>query len=284
MELTWEILPFIRLGGFELRYYSLLFIVVFLSGWGLYRWQVVRGGGTEADANWMLGIGIVTTWFGGRLAHLVFYEPETFFENPWVFLDVQRGGLASHGAWVAMALALAVYAKWRKQSFVEMCDRMAFTSALGGGLIRIGNFFNSEIVGRATDQTWGVRFPRYEQRMGVEVDPRHFEALLLRHPAQLYEAVWLFLVFGLLIVVDRRLGEKRSRGLLCGLFIVLYFGGRFFLEFFKEFEGIEVGTVLTMGQWLSIPSAMVGSVVLVWSFRRAPPANWITGKGAPGAS
>ena len=284
MEFTWDLLPFVRVGGLELRYYSLLFIVVFLSGWGLYRWQVVRGGGTEADANWMLGIGIVTTWVGGRLAHLVFYDSDVFFGNPWVFFDVQRGGLASHGAWIAMALTLVFYAKWRQQSFVEMCDRMAFTSAFGGGLIRVGNLFNSEVVGRVTDQTWGIRFPRYEQRIGVEVDPNDLEALVLRHPAQLYEASWLFLVFGVLLLVDKRLGEGRSRGLLSGLFITLYFGGRFFLEFFKEFEGVKPEAVFTMGQWLSLPALVLGFVVLAWSFRRAPHASWVAGKGAPGAS
>lgn len=274
MEIMWDIYPILRLGPLQVRYYSLFFIAVFLGGWGLYRWQVMRAGGTENDANWMLVIGVSTTWLGGRFAHLLFYETERFLSEPGVFFNISEGGLASHGAWIAMSMALMIFARLRGQSFIEMCDRMSFTSAYGAFLIRLGNLFNSEIVGRATNQEWGFRFPRYEQRIDSLTDSSRMHEVLLRHPVQLYEAFYALAVLSILLIVDRRLGEERYRGLMCSLFVSLYFGGRFFIEYFKEFEGVESGSVLTMGQWLSIPSFLVGLLGLVLTYRYRMKAKW----------
>lgn len=281
MDVMWDVLPFLRLGPIQIRYYSLLFMGVFLGGWLLYRWQVVRGGGKEGDANWMLIIGIFSTWIGGRLGHLLFYAQEEFVSDPWVFFDASQGGLASHGAWMGMSMTLLFYAHWRQQSFVEMCDRMAFTSAFGAALIRIGNLFNSEVVGRATGQDWGFRFPRFEQQMGVLQSASQLHEAPLRHPVQLYEAGLAIAVLILLLVLDSRWKEKRLRGVMASVFVSSYFTGRFFVEFFKEFEGTSPDSVLTVGQWLSIPSAVLGLTALIVAFRLRIPAQWRVGRGSP---
>lgn len=281
MDVLWDVLPFFRVGPFNIRYYSLFFMGVFIGGWFLYRWQVVRGGGKEGDANWMLMIGIFSTWIGGRLGHLLFYDRDAFLAEPWVFFDPSQGGLASHGAWIGMSLTLIAYARWRKQSFVEMCDRMAFTSAFGAALIRIGNLFNSEVVGRVTSQTWGFRFPRFEQSIGALHSVTEIDTAPLRHPVQLYEAALAVGVLMLLLLLDRRWKEERWRGVMASTFIATYFTGRIFVEFFKEFEGISADAVLTMGQWLSIPSAIFGIAALIVAFKARIPAHWQVGRGSP---
>jgi phosphatidylglycerol---prolipoprotein diacylglyceryl transferase len=158
-----------------------------------------------------------------------------------------------------------LFTKFRRQSFVEGCDRFAFSAALGATLVRIGNFFNSEIVGRVTGSDWGVRFPRYDR----VPDPP------LRHPSQLYEVVLGVGVMLALAGVDRALGkEKRPRGVMISLFMALYFTGRFIVEYFKEYQPGETAAGLTTGQWLSLLPAALGGVGLWLSFRRRVPARW----------
>ena len=127
-------------------------------------------------------------------------------------------GILRRLAWVlGLAVAMYAYTRRRRQSFVEGCDRLAFSAALGAILVRVGNLFNSEIVGKRTGSSWGVRFPRYDGYL----DPP------LRHPTQLYEALLGLGVLGLLLWADRRLGkERRPRGALIALFLAAYFSGR----------------------------------------------------------
>jgi prolipoprotein diacylglyceryltransferase len=151
----------------------------------------------------------------------------------------------------------------RRQSFIEGCDRFAFSAALGATLVRIGNFFNSEIEGRITGGNWGVRFPRYDR----VADPP------LRHPSQTYEVILGLLVMAALVGVDRALGkEKRPRGVMISLFMALYFTGRFCVELFKGYQPGEAAAGLTTGQWLSLLPAALGYAGLGLSFaKRARP-------------
>ncbi len=134
-------------------------------------------------------------------------------------------------------------------------------------MVRIGNFFNSEIVGRVTNQTWGVRFPRYDQNPDAPY----------RHPSQLYEVGLGLFVLLVLYIVDRVAGkEKRPRGLMVSTFFIVYFGGRFFIEFFKELqvESIEKVVGYTMGQILSLPCFLLGVVGLIMSLKKRVPVGW----------
>jgi hypothetical protein len=146
-------------------------------------------------------------------------------------------------------------------------DRFVFAAALGATLVRVGNFFNSEIVGKVTDQTWGVRFPRYDQSLDAP----------FRHPTQIYEVALGLTVLGLLYLIDKAAGkEKRPRGLMVSCFFILYFGGRFFIEFFKELqvESIEKSVGFTMGQILSVPCFVLGLVGLVICLKKRVPVGW----------
>jgi phosphatidylglycerol:prolipoprotein diacylglycerol transferase len=248
-----------------LRYYSLLYVGVFLGGYKLLDGQIRRAGGDAEDAHDFVLYGVIAVLAGARIGHVFFYEWERFAADPLWLFRIHEGGLASHGATIGLLLAMWLFTWRRRQSFIEGCDRFAFSAALGAILVRIGNFFNSEIVGRVTGGDWGVRFPRYDR---IPNPP-------LRHPSQLYEVLLGLIVMGALIVTDRALGkEKRPRGVMISLFMALYFSGRFLVEFFKEYQPGEAHVGLTTGQWLSLIPAAAGFLGLFISLRRRVPAGW----------
>ena len=266
-EFTWNLDPAIlHIGSYELRYYSLLFVGVFLGGYALLNWQVQRGGGDEEDAGDFIVYGVLGVLLGARLGHVLFYDLEATLENPLRVFEIWKGGLASHGAVIGLILAMFLYTRRRGIPFVEGSDRFVFSAALGATLVRLGNFFNSEIVGRVTDQTWGVRFPRYDK--GLAEVP-------LRHPSQLYEAALGLVVLGLLYWWDKFLGkERRPRGALISFFFLTYFPGRFLVEYFKEYQTLPPDSPLTMGQYLSIPGVLIGLYGTWWAFKRRHPVGW----------
>jgi phosphatidylglycerol---prolipoprotein diacylglyceryl transferase len=248
-----------------IRYYSLLYVGVFLGGYKLLDWQIRRAGGDPEDANDFVLYGVIAVLAGARMGHVFFYEWDRFLKDPMWLFKIHEGGLASHGATIGLLLAMYLFTKLRRQSFVEGCDRFAFSAALGSILVRIGNFFNSEIVGRKTNADWGVRFPRYDRVL----DPP------LRHPSQIYEVGLGLFVMAALFIADRALGkEKRPRGLMISLFMALYFSGRFVVEYFKEYQPGESTVGLTTGQWLSLIPALVGYAGLYLSFKKNIPAKW----------
>jgi len=275
MGLTWDVDPVLwSIGGvLELRYYGLIFSLMLAGGYLLFRWQIKRAGGSEDDALDLIVPGVIGTVAGARLGHVLFYDFHRLWAEPlWVF-KVWEGGLASHGAAVGLIAALWYYARRHRHSLFECFDRFSFSAALGATLVRIGNFFNSEIVGRVTDGTWGVRFPRYDL-LPPDQTP-------LRHPSQLYEAGLGVVVLALLLWVDRRFGrERRPRGLLAGTFLAAYFTGRFLVEFFKEYQVLPESFPLTMGQLLSMPGAAAGYVILWISLKQGLPAQWAAPAGA----
>lgn len=253
------------LPGDGIRYYSLLYVGVFLGGYKLLDWQIQRAGGDEEDANDFILYGVIAVLGGARLGHVLFYDFEKFKQDPLWLFRIWEGGLASHGGTIGLLVAMWLFTKLRRQSFIEGTDRFAFSAALGSILIRIGNFFNSEIVGRPTDQSWGVRFVRYDGPEGP-----------LRHPSQLYEVLLGCVVMAALVVADRAFGrEKRPRGVLISIFFALYFTGRFIVEFFKEYQTLDPdGSALTMGQYLSIVPALAGYVGFFVALKKNIPARW----------
>ncbi len=278
--------------GDGIRYYSLLYVGVFLGGYRLLDWQIRRAGGSEEDASDFVMYGVIAVLGGSRLGHVFFYDFDKFAADPMWLFRIWEGGLASHGGTIGLLVGMWVFTKLRRQSFIEGCDRFAFSAALGSILIRFGNFFNSEIVGRQTDQSWGVRFLRHppDVHLGMEAP--------LRHPSQLYEAVMGMAVMAALVIADRMLGkEKRPRGVMISLFFALYFTGRFIVEYWKDFQewavcldssvcpgfiakGLEQmhslpsSVLLTEGQLLSIIPALAGYVGVYVSLQKRIPAHW----------
>jgi len=249
----------------ELRYYSMLFVVVFLGGHALLNWQIKRGGGSPEVAGDFIVYGVVGVLVGARLGHVLFYDLDKAIADPiWVF-KIWTGGLASHGAVIGLIIAMYFFTKSRHVPFLEGADRFSFSAALGATVVRIGNLFNSEIVGKKVpDQSWGMRFPR------VDHPP------VLRYPSQLYEIALGSTVFIALLVADRAMGkEKRPRGAMISWFFALYFSGRLFTEFYKEIEALPSDSPISMGQYLSILPALLGWYGLYWSFKHKEPVGWV---------
>lgn len=255
----------------ELRYYSLLFVVVFLAGYALLNWQIRRGGGAPEEAGDFIVYGVIGVLAGARLGHVIFYDLEKAIDDPIWVLKIWTGGLSSHGATVGLIIAMYAFTKTRGVPFLEGSDRFSFSAALGAALVRIGNFFNSEIVGRPTQADWGVRFPRFDcpPSRGTECVAE------LRHPTQLYEATLALLTLLVLLWADRAFGqEKRPRAALISLFFAVYFTGRLGLEFTKEYQVPALEGTFTMGQYLSLLPAFLGWYGLAWSLKQKLPAGW----------
>jgi phosphatidylglycerol:prolipoprotein diacylglycerol transferase len=263
-----------------LRYYSLLFVVVFLGGHALLNWQVKRGGGSPEVASDFIVYGVLGVLVGARLGHVLFYDWEHALRDPiWIF-KIWTGGLASHGAVVGLIIAMYLFTKRRGIPFLEGSDRFAFSATLGATVVRIGNLLNSEIVGRVVpDQSWGMKFPRADIRDSLErisFSAEELASVKYRYPSQLYEIALGLAVFAGLFIADRAMGkEKRPRGALISWFFVLYFGGRLFTEQYKEIEALDPNSMITMGQWLSFPGLLLGLYGLYRAYKRKEPAGWV---------
>lgn len=294
----WDVDPVaFRIGGRAIRYYSVFYFLAMLSGYLCFHFQMRRGGHglipTSRFIPWMF----IAILVGGRLGHCLLYEPGFYLHHPWQILDLTRGGVSSHGAALAMLLALYLYARRYAYSFIEIADRFSIGCLLSSPLIRLGNFFNSEIVGREWYGPWAIRFPRFaayvqqQWERGVGSEPGHGSLgwtaqPLPRHPVQLYEGAAVLAVVVVAWWVDRRYGEGRPRGLLAGVCCTLYFCVRLVAESFKEYlrfgaltpDGAEqvIRTIpaagLTLGQLLSIPFIGIGMWLWIRALRRREPA------------
>ena len=249
--ITWSISPeILSLGPIHIRWYGLLFATSFILGFKILEWVYKKENRPMDDLNDLIWFMILGTVIGARLGHCLFYNPEFYLSNPIEILKVWRGGLASHGAALGIFTALYYYSKKKKnQSFLWVADRVAIGVALAGFLIRMGNLFNSEIIGIPTDLPWGFIFTSVDN--------------IPRHPAQLYEALFYLLSFFIIFFQYKKHEGKFKDGYLFGIFLILIFGFRFFVEFFKRHqESFEQGMFLNMGQLLSIPLVLAGFYLL----------------------
>lgn len=243
----WNVSPLlVSFGNIHIAWYGLLFATGFLLGFKIMQWVYSREDKTQS-LDVIFVYMVLGALIGGRIAHVLFYDPAYYFANPFEIIKIWHGGLASHGGTVGMIAAIYFYAKQTEGiSFIWLIDRMTIPVALGSFFIRIGNFFNSEIIGIPTSKPWAVIFSRFDN--------------LPRHPAQLYEAAVYLFLFILLISLYKKHGKYLKPGLLISLLMIIIFGSRFFIEFIKiPQEAYEPLLGLNMGQWLSIPFVMLGA-------------------------
>ena len=200
--ITWNVDPEIfSIGKLSIRWYGLLFASAFLSGYLVFTRFLRTERLTSEMLDQLLIYVAVGTVIGARLGHCLFYEPDYFLKNPIEILKIWKGGLASHGAAIGILLALWLYIRKYKLSFLWIMDRIVIVVALGGAVIRLGNLFNSEIYGLPTDLPWGFEFVRdklYDSATG-ELLPT-----IPRHPTQLYEALSYILIFVILFIFYRK--------------------------------------------------------------------------------
>lgn len=250
-EITWSISPEIfALGPIHIRWYGLLFASSFIFGFKIMEKIFKNENHPIDDINDLMWFMILGTVIGARLGHCLFYNPDYYLSNPLEIIKVWKGGLASHGAAIGILTAIYYYSKKKKnQSFLWVMDRIVITVALAGFFIRMGNLFNSEIVGYPTDVAWAFIFTSLDN--------------IPRHPAQLYEALFYLFSFVIILFQYKKYDGKFKDGYLFGIFLILVFGFRIFVEFFKENQTyFEEGMILNMGQLLSIPLVIAGIYLL----------------------
>ncbi len=194
---------------------------------------------------------IIGTLIGARIGDVLFYQDWSFFiNNPFSLFYLWEGGLASHGGAAGILCALIFVDRSLQRSYpffslVKILDLVVIPTAFAAICIRLGNFFNQEILGKPTGIPWAIVFGH----------PADGGPVVPRHPVQLYEALAYFLVFFILIFLWKRKPFLRRKGDVSGLFLVLVFSARFFLEYYKEEQSVHFvdATLFSMGQILSIP-------------------------------
>ena len=279
-------------GNFKLHFYSLMWVVAFILGWYIMKWIFTKEKVSLDYLDPLFIYTVLATMIGARLGHVLFYQSELISEDFFsIFLPFKfKGGfeftgfqgLASHGAAIGIIIGMYLYRKkYKYKSLLWVLDRVVISVASGAVFIRIGNFINSEIIGNLSGEfPLGVRFiqdyyNKYEivRATGIKnvqeaynavTDNLQFsnllEAVPYRHPAQLYESFCYIFVFLLLWYFYTKTSKKDQGGFLFGLFLVLLWTIRFFIEFVKEPQGDEYINWfgLQTGQWLSVPFIVIG--------------------------
>ncbi len=268
LAIIWNANPeLFHIGGFAVRWYSLLFVSGFILGFFIFQWFFKREKLDPRLLDSLLVTLIVGTIVGARLGHCLFYQPDYYLGSWEGFLEIfmpWKGGLASHGGTIALFIAMWWFAhKYGKRhgfDFVWLVDHLSIAVCFAATFIRLGNLFNSEIYGGVTNLPWGFVFVRNE-----ETEPHH--------PTQLYEAL-SYLILGLvLLAIYKYRSEKTWRGTFIGLFLIGCFGSRFLIEFIKNDQvDFEAGMALNMGQILSIPFVLLGIGFLVYAYKKKLPA------------
>lgn len=268
LSIVWNWDPtLIMIGDLDIRWYGLMWALAILAAERIcsmtFKHEGLPPRTLESAFIWI----VLGTFIGARVGHCLFYEPETYLPEPWrIITDIRDGGMASHGATIGIILGIWFFVRRNRLPFVWGLDRIAIVAPLSGAIIRLGNLFNSEIVGYPTDLPWGFQFPRCSE-------DRYLESLAdvpARHPTQLYEALCYLITFALILWIYYRWDAGRRRpGLLFGIAMIGIFLTRFFIEFLKERqEAFEEGWALDMGQLLSLPFIIIGIVVIIYSLRR----------------
>ena len=291
LAIVWNPSEGIDLGFFMIRFYSLMFVIAFGLGWYLMKHIFVREGETIEKLDSLFIWMVLATLAGARLGHVFFYDWEYFRNNLLeIFLPVRFEpsfhftgftGLASHGAAIVIIAAMYFYSKKILQKpQLWILDRIVIPVASGAIFVRLGNFFNSEIIGKETTSTFGIKFVRdyfsprdavnatqiptpYEAYQAIATDPKFatlLEQVPAKHPTQLYEAFCYIFVFAILFFLYWKTEARKKSGYLFGLFLVLLFSVRIVVESVKESQGGFESALglLSTGQWLSIPFIITG--------------------------
>ncbi|HEX6223556.1 MAG TPA: prolipoprotein diacylglyceryl transferase, partial [Chryseolinea sp.] len=232
------------------RWYGLSWALGFLVSQQLMYYIYKRDGRPLHEVDTLTIYMLIAVVAGARLGHVLFYEPIDFFNEPLRVFAIWEGGLASHGGGIGMFIALFFFARHTKVNYLWIVDRLVIVSALTGCFIRLGNLMNSEMVGVPTTLPWGFVFTSIDD--------------VPRHPAQLYEAIYCFLLFVFLFLTWLKNGNELRNGFLTGWFLIILFSLRFVDEFLKINQvSFENDLILNMGQILSIPFVILGILILV---------------------
>ncbi|MFL2708244.1 MAG: prolipoprotein diacylglyceryl transferase [Gammaproteobacteria bacterium TMED226] len=251
----------IDIGPIKIQYYAITWL---LSAVLIYLFlrdsKIVKEIGLDKDEVndmvFLYGL-FIGAMCGGRIGYMLFYGTNQLINDPLSLFYIWQGGLSFHGGLLGVIVSLIVFCKKKNIEFLRLMDGVALAMPIGLGLVRIGNFLNGELFGKATNGEWGFIFP---------TDPFG----VLRHPSQLYESfaegIILFLI---LLYISKRTGIK---GMVCSSFLIFYGSIRFIIEFYRQPDA-HIGYVafdsISMGQLLCIPMIIIGFFILIYSRKNA---------------
>lgn len=261
-----DLSPFVIQFGenFGIRYYGLAYVLGFVAcAWLLRRYH--RAGRSALDLNASIDLVfaiVIGVLLGGRIGYFLFYQFDTVVRDPLALVRVWEGGMASHGGFIGVTVALWWFGRTRKVAWRHLADLVASAAPVGLFFGRIANFINGELYGKVSDVRWAVIFPQ-SARPGtppILIDPRH--------PSQLYEAALEGLL--LFLFAQWRLWKtdvvRRAPGRLAGEFLILYALVRMLGERFREPDA-SLLFGLSRGSFYSI-FLIAGGIALIALARR----------------
>lgn len=291
LHFVWNPSEGIQIGSFTIRFYSLMFVIAFSLGFYLMKKIFDRENEPIEKLDSMFIWMVISVLLGARLGHVLFYQTELIKEDPLSIILPFRfnptfeftgfQGLASHGAAISVIIFMYFFSKRvMKRSMLWVLDRVVIPVASGAIFVRLGNFFNSEIVGHETTSSLGIKFikdainPKQASQITTIADTKEaynaiatnpqfahiLEKVPAKHPSQLYEAFGYIFVFAILYFLYWKTNARLKEGYLFGIFLVTLFSVRIIVESVKESQGgfENVLGLLSTGQWLSIPFIIAG--------------------------
>ena len=251
----------IDLGFFQIRWYSVAYILGILIGW-VYANNIIKLTSNNKhdfmqvttkqfdDLIIYLIIGIIV---GGRLGYVIFYNLDYYSQNLLEIFKLWQGGMSFHGGLLGVVISTFVFSKKTQINFFKFSDIISCVAPFGILLGRMANFINGELYGKITTLSWGVIFPNGGN--------------LPRHPSQLYEAalegIFLFLIINYLALKKKFLYRA---GYISGIFLILYSILRIFSEVFREPDN-HVGLLFnyfSMGTLLSLITIIFGLFIILF--------------------
>jgi phosphatidylglycerol:prolipoprotein diacylglycerol transferase len=250
----------VSIGPINIAWYGLTYVAGLAFAWWLGRKRSRSPGAAVAedqidDLIFYAALGII---LGGRLGYIIFYGWSGLVADPLRLFRVWEGGMAFHGGFIGVVVAMLLFCRRHKLSIPAVMDFIAPLAPIGLALGRLGNFINQELWGRPTDVPWAMVFPK---------DPLG----LARHPSQLYQFALEGVLLFLMVYWFTR--QPRPTWSAAGLFLFGYGLLRSFSEFFRQPDahiGFEAFGWLTRGQLLSIPMLVGGLLLMLWAYRRQP--------------
>jgi prolipoprotein diacylglyceryl transferase len=285
LAIDWTMTPEIFTGLKTPNLYGILFVTGLVIGYFVVKQMFKKEGIKDDVLDKLVMYMVIGTIVGARLGHVLFYGPyydevidgrlvEGYFSHPLDIFKVWQGGLASHGAAIAILIGLYTFSKYTvKKPFLWILDRISAPTAMGAVFIRLGNLVNHEIVGHPTDVPWAFKFHNYWNS-----SIKAFDATP-RHPAQLYESICYLISFGILMFLFWKRDAWKKPGFVFGTFLVLIFGTRLIVEFFKLGQTARDEVLfLNTGQLLSIPFIIVGIVLIYRAISNKNKDSYTNGK------
>jgi len=259
-----------RLGPLEPRWYGLGYVIGILFAWWYgkkllkisHLWRKGQAAMVPEKLDDFVIWSVIAVVVGGRLGEVLIYQRDYYFAVPADIIKIWDGGMSFHGGFIAMVVAMGLFAWRHRLNIWSMFDTIAAGVPIGLGLVRICNFINGELWGRVSDVPWAVLFPAG----GVDAQGN----LLPRHPSQLYEAALEgFILFFLLMGCIFRGRVLQYPGFIAGLFSFFYGVARLFVEFFREpGRDFVAGGWLTMGMAWSLPMIGGGLIIMLYALMR----------------